>query len=101
MTDDEVLRRRGRRTRIGPWTAQMYLMHTLARHDVWPASDLGVRHGWSLIHDLDELDQRSRSAERGRALRRACARTSRGTAGRPSTSRAASNLTLMPPALSR
>jgi DNA-3-methyladenine glycosylase II len=40
---------------IGPWTAHMYLMHTLARHDVWPAGDLGVRSGWSLLHGLDEM----------------------------------------------
>jgi DNA-3-methyladenine glycosylase II len=40
---------------IGPWTAQMYLMHTLARHDIWPAGDFGVRNGWSQIHDLDEM----------------------------------------------
>jgi 3-methyladenine DNA glycosylase/8-oxoguanine DNA glycosylase len=40
---------------VGPWTAQMYLMHTLARHDVWPAGDFGVRNGWSIVHDLDEL----------------------------------------------
>ena len=39
---------------IGPWTAQMYLMFTLARHDVWPTGDFGVRHGWSVIHGLDE-----------------------------------------------
>jgi DNA-3-methyladenine glycosylase II len=30
-------------------------MHTLARHDVWPAGDLGVRHGWTLIHGLEEM----------------------------------------------
>jgi DNA-3-methyladenine glycosylase II len=40
---------------VGPWTAQMYLMHTLARHDVWPAGDFGVRNGWSQIHQLDEM----------------------------------------------
>ncbi len=40
---------------IGPWTAQMYLMHPLARHDIWPAGDLGVRAGWSQLHALDEL----------------------------------------------
>jgi len=40
---------------VGPWTAQMYLMHTLARHDVWPAGDFGVRNGWSIVHELDEL----------------------------------------------
>jgi DNA-3-methyladenine glycosylase II len=40
---------------IGEWTAQMYLMHTLGRHDVWPSGDLGVRNGWTLVHGLDEL----------------------------------------------
>lgn len=40
---------------VGPWTAQMYLMHTLGRRDVWPIGDFGVRHGWSLLHDLKEL----------------------------------------------
>jgi DNA-3-methyladenine glycosylase II len=55
MSDDEVLSEVVSVRGVGPWTAQMYLMHTLARHDVWPASDLGVRHGWTLIHDLDEL----------------------------------------------
>jgi DNA-3-methyladenine glycosylase II len=47
---DDVTQVRG----IGPWTAQMYLMFTLARHDVWPTGDFGVRHGWSVIHGLDE-----------------------------------------------
>ncbi len=40
---------------IGPWTAQMYLMFTLARADVWPTGDFGVRSGWSRLHELDEL----------------------------------------------
>jgi DNA-3-methyladenine glycosylase II len=40
---------------IGPWTAQMDLMHTLARPDVWPAGDFGVRNGWTILHGLDEI----------------------------------------------
>jgi DNA-3-methyladenine glycosylase II len=40
---------------IGPWTAQMYLMHTLARHDIWPPGDFGVRSGWSQLHELDDI----------------------------------------------
>lgn len=39
---------------IGPWTAEMYLLFTLARRDVWPAGDFAVRYGWSLVHGLDE-----------------------------------------------
>jgi len=39
---------------IGPWTVQMYLMHTLGRRDVWPVGDYGVRLGWSLLHQMNE-----------------------------------------------
>jgi 3-methyladenine DNA glycosylase/8-oxoguanine DNA glycosylase len=55
MSDHEVLVDVVAVRGVGPWTAQMYLMHTLARHDVWPAGDFGVRNGWSIVHDLDEL----------------------------------------------
>lgn len=34
---------------IGRWTVEMFLMFSLARLDVWPSGDLGVRRGWSLI----------------------------------------------------
>jgi DNA-3-methyladenine glycosylase II len=33
----------------------MYLMFTLARPDVWPVGDFGVRNGWSMLHGLDEM----------------------------------------------
>ena len=55
MSDHEVLSDVVAVRGVGPWTAQMYLMHTLARHDVWPAGDFGVRNGWSQIHHLDEM----------------------------------------------
>ena len=38
---------------IGTWTAQMFLMFTLRRLDVWPVGDLGVRAGWAKAHGLD------------------------------------------------
>jgi DNA-3-methyladenine glycosylase II len=40
---------------IGPWTAHMFCMFTLARPDVWPTGDYGVRAGWSLLHGEEEL----------------------------------------------
>ncbi len=55
MSDHDVLADVVAVRGIGPWTAQMYLMHTLARHDVWPAGDLGVRNGWTLVHELEEI----------------------------------------------
>lgn len=33
---------------FGPWSAQMILMFTLARPDIWPAGDLGIRSGVQL-----------------------------------------------------
>ncbi len=54
MADLDVVRDVTQVRGIGPWTAQMYLMFTLARHDVWPTGDFGVRHGWSVIHGLSE-----------------------------------------------
>ena len=46
---------------IGPWTADMFLLDTLGRLDVWPVGDYGVRAGfanaWGLagIPDPKEL----------------------------------------------
>ncbi|MFZ1063472.1 MAG: hypothetical protein WAN30_08375 [Acidimicrobiales bacterium] len=54
MSDDEVLAEVTAVRGIGPWTAHMYLMHTLGRPDVWPVGDYGVRNGWSIVHDLDD-----------------------------------------------
>ena len=54
--DDEAIVARLSTVRgIGRWTAEMFLLFELERPDVWPVDDLGVRHGWSLIHDLPEM----------------------------------------------
>ncbi len=53
LDDEEVVARLGAVRGIGPWTAQMFLIFTLGRIDVWPTGDLGVRRGYALIHGLD------------------------------------------------
>ena len=55
MSDLEIVREVTTVRGIGPWTAQMYLMNTLARPDVWPVGDFGVRSGWSILHGDDEI----------------------------------------------
>ena len=55
MSDDDVIRDVTAVRGIGPWTAHMYLLGTLARADVWPVGDFGVRNGWTIVHDLDEI----------------------------------------------
>lgn len=54
LADDEIVTRLTAVRGIGPWTAEMFLLFELRRPDVWPVADLGVRHGWSLIHGLPE-----------------------------------------------
>ncbi len=55
MSDEQVVAELIRVRGIGPWTAQMYLMHDLGRYDVWPTLDYGVRKGWSILHGMDEM----------------------------------------------
>ena len=54
-TDDEIEAVLTSVRGIGPWTAHMFCLFTLARPDVWPIGDYGVRAGWSLLHGDDEL----------------------------------------------
>ena len=55
LDDDEIVARLTTVRGIGRWTAEMFLLFELERPDVWPVDDLGVRHGWSRIHELPEL----------------------------------------------
>jgi 3-methyladenine DNA glycosylase/8-oxoguanine DNA glycosylase len=54
---------------IGTWTAQMFLMFTLRRLDVWPVGDLGVRAGWARAHDLAEVPGPAELEELGAVFR--------------------------------
>ena len=40
---------------VGPWTAEMFLMFTLNRPDVFPVTDLGIQKGFQLFFHLDKL----------------------------------------------
>lgn len=45
LTDTEVIEELTAIKGIGVWTAQMFLMFTLLREDVFPIGDLGIRRG--------------------------------------------------------
>ena len=47
MSDDDVIAVLTQVKGIGPWSAQMHLMFSLRRPDIWPVLDLGVRKGWA------------------------------------------------------
>lgn len=55
MSDAELVERLSAVRGIGEWTAQMFLLFTLARPDIWPTADLGVRKGWSIAAGMDDL----------------------------------------------
>ena len=54
LSDEAVIARLVQVRGIGPWTAQMFLLFTLHRLDVWPIGDLGVRRGYALAFGLAE-----------------------------------------------
>ncbi len=41
---------------VGVWTVQMYLMFGLARPDVWPVLDLGIRKGAQWVYGIDSRE---------------------------------------------
>lgn len=55
MSDDEIVARLVQVRGIGRWTVEMLLMSYLARPDVLPATDLGVRRGFARIQGLEAL----------------------------------------------
>lgn len=54
LPDDEIVERLVSVRGVGRWTVEMYLLFTLARPDVWPVNDLGVRAGWAKAYGLAE-----------------------------------------------
>ncbi len=48
---------------IGQWTADMFLMFTLNREDVFPLGDLGVKKGVAIIENLNKLPTEKNMAE--------------------------------------
>lgn len=59
LTDDEVIEALVRVKGIGPWTAQMFLMFSLGRLDVFPHLDLGIRAAIQRLYSLPELPDRA------------------------------------------
>ena len=52
MSDEEVIATLTAVKGIGRWTAEMFLIFTLNRPDVWPVDDLGLRQGAQVLLKL-------------------------------------------------
>ena len=57
LPDDEIVARLVQVRGIGRWTVEMLLMSYLARPDVLPATDLGIRRGFARIQGLETLPE--------------------------------------------
>lgn len=63
MNDDEVIAELVQVKGIGVWTAQMFLIFSLGRLDVFPHDDLGVRSAIRKHYGLADLPDKSRSQQ--------------------------------------
>ena len=70
MSDDEVRTELTAVHGVGPWTADMFLMFSLGREDVFPVGDLGIRKGMELLFDAEMTrGEMVDAAERWRPVR--------------------------------
>src|SRR2546429_9696986 len=77
LSDAEIVERLTAVRGIGPWTGEMLLIFRLARPDVLPATDYGVREGFARVRGASELpapQELLSHGERRRAYRRGASR---------------------------
>ena len=55
LSDDAIIEQMTQARGVGRWTAEMLLMFTLGRLDVFPAGDYGVRSGFLRASGLDAI----------------------------------------------
>lgn len=55
VSDEEVIERLTQVKGIGVWTAHMFLIFALQRHDILPTGDLGIRNAMRKAYGLAEL----------------------------------------------
>lgn len=58
LTDEQVIAELVQVRGIGVWTAQMFLMFSLGRPDVFPHDDFGIRSALARLHGLPQLPDR-------------------------------------------
>lgn len=60
LPDSEVIAELVKVKGIGPWTAEMFLIFTLGREDVFSFGDLGLRRGFQKLYHLHDHQVSSR-----------------------------------------
>ena len=69
LPDEEVIRELVAIKGIGRWTAEMILIFSLGRPDVWPVDDLGIVIAVQLLYDLPTRPTRQELLARGEPWR--------------------------------
>ena len=59
MTDEEILNYLIQIKGVGRWTAEMILMFTLGREDVFPIDDLGIQQGMIRLYNIKYKDKKT------------------------------------------
>ncbi|MFB6295945.1 MAG: DNA-3-methyladenine glycosylase [Halobacteriales archaeon] len=54
MDDEAVIEELTGIRGVGPWTAKMFLLFCLAREDVFPIEDLGIRKGMADLYGIED-----------------------------------------------
>jgi len=77
LTDAEIVQRLTEMKGVGRWTVEMFLIFNLARLDVLPVHDLGVRRGFQIAYGkrkMPEPEQLERFGEKWRPYRTVAAK---------------------------
>ncbi len=69
LSDEEIINRLTECRGVGRWTVEMFLMFTLARPDVLPVDDFGVRNGFRLAYGRADLPKPRELADFGERWR--------------------------------
>ena len=54
LSDEEIIQRLTAVVGIGRWTAEMFLIFSMRRRDVFPVDDLGIRKGMGQLFDVSQ-----------------------------------------------
>lgn len=69
LSDEEAGARLESLRGVGPWSAQMFLLRSLGRPDVFPAGDIGLRRGIEMLDGLDHLPTIAEAGQRAERWR--------------------------------
>jgi 3-methyladenine DNA glycosylase/8-oxoguanine DNA glycosylase len=69
LSDEDIIEHLVQVRGIGRWTAEMFLLGTLGRLDVWPVGDYGVRVGFASAWNLPDVPPPASLQELGEAFR--------------------------------